>query len=97
MFFGREEGMNIEYTVQIWKEGDQFIAHAMPLEVISSGTNPEQARVALREAVQLFLDTLKDMGTLEEVLDECGYQMTGGAWVSPPWIAIEKQSTATQL
>lgn len=26
----------IEYTVQVWEEGDQFIAHAMPLDVMSS-------------------------------------------------------------
>ena len=32
--------MNIEYTVQIWQEGDQFIAHAMPLDVMSSGATP---------------------------------------------------------
>jgi len=31
--------MNIEYTVQIemWKEGDQFVAYAMPLDVMSCG------------------------------------------------------------
>ena len=26
---------DIEYTVQIWKEGGQFVAHAMPLDVMS--------------------------------------------------------------
>ena len=49
--------MEIEYHVQIWKEGDQFIAHAMPLDVASSGSSPEAARQALDEAVRLFLRT----------------------------------------
>jgi hypothetical protein len=31
--------MDIDYTVQIWREGNQFIAHAMPLDVTSSGGN----------------------------------------------------------
>ncbi|MFH1743892.1 MAG: hypothetical protein ABIH23_33215 [bacterium] len=31
------ETMNIEYTLQIWKENDQFIAHAMPLDFASPG------------------------------------------------------------
>jgi hypothetical protein len=26
----------IDYTVQIWKERDQFVAHAMPLDVMSA-------------------------------------------------------------
>jgi len=86
--------MNIEYTVQIWKECNQYIAHATPLDVVSSGPTPEDARNALKEAVHLFLDTVKEMGTLEEVLDECGYELTGNNWVSPSWVAIEKQSTA---
>ena len=28
--------MNIEYTAHIWREGDQFIAHAIPLDVMSA-------------------------------------------------------------
>jgi len=86
--------MNIEFTVQIWKEGNQYIAHATPLDVLSSGATPENARNALKEAVHLFLDTAMEMGTLEEILNECGYESSGNNWVSPPWIAIEKQSMA---
>ena len=86
--------MNVEYTVQIWKEDDQYIAHATPLDVVSSGPNPEEARAALKEAVHLFLETALEMGTLEEILDECGYESKEDTWVSPSWIAIERQSTA---
>jgi predicted RNase H-like HicB family nuclease len=67
--------MNIEYTVHIWKEGNQFVAHAMPLDVASSGQTPEHARKALDEAVHLFLVTAADMGTLNEVLQEAGYEL----------------------
>ena len=63
---------DIEFTVQIWKEGNQFVAHAMPLDVMSSGKTPEEARRALDEAVHLFLVTASDMGTLEEVLQDAG-------------------------
>lgn len=65
---------DIEFTVQIWKEGNQFVAHAMPLDVMSSGKTPEEARRALDEAVHLFLVTASDMGTLEEVLQDAGYE-----------------------
>jgi predicted RNase H-like HicB family nuclease len=83
---------DIEYTVQMWKEGNQFVAHAMPLDVMSSGKTPEEARKALDEAVHLFLVTATDMGTLDEVLQESGYELREGRWVSPSWIAIERHS-----
>jgi hypothetical protein len=75
--------INIEYTVQIWKEGNQFIAHAMPLDVMSSGPAPEAARKALDEAVHLFLVTAANTGTLEEILQEAGYELREGHWTSP--------------
>ena len=85
--------MEIEYHVQIWKEGDQFIAHAMPLDVASSGSSPEAARQALEEAVRLFLRTAADHGTLDEVLEDSGYEQDAGSWRSPAWVALERHLT----
>lgn len=87
---------DLEYTVQIWKEGDQFIAHAMPLDVMSSGATVEAARMALDEAVGLFLDTAAEVGTLEEVLQDCGFDLQQGRWVSPAWIAVERHSAVVR-
>ena len=64
--------MNIDYTVQVWQEGKQFVAHAMPLDVMSSGSTPDAARAALYEAVDLFLTTAAEMDTLDEILEEAG-------------------------
>jgi predicted RNase H-like HicB family nuclease len=88
------DSMNIEYTVQIWNEGDQFVAHAMPLDVMSSGRTPEGARAALDEAVRLFLATAADQGSLQEILRDAGYELRGGEWFSPSWVATERHSTA---
>jgi predicted RNase H-like HicB family nuclease len=54
--------MQIEFTVQTWREGNQFIAHAMPLDVASAGPTPAAARAALDEAVGLFLRTAEEHG-----------------------------------
>jgi predicted RNase H-like HicB family nuclease len=88
------EEQNIDYTVHIWEEGGQYVAHAMPLDVMSSGGTPEEARKALDEAVHVFLVTAADMGTLKEILEEAGYELKEGKWISPPWVAIEKHSVA---
>lgn len=84
--------MDIDYTVQIWREGGQFVAHAMPLDVASSGATPQAARSALEEAVKLFIQTAEQHGTLVEVLEDSGYERAGGQWRSPDWISIEKHS-----
>ena len=89
--------MNIDYTVQIWQEGAQFIAHAMPLDIMSSGASPEKAREALREAVELFFATASEMGTLSDILEEAGYWRREGEWVSPTWIAVERHSTMASI
>jgi hypothetical protein len=87
--------MNIDYTVQIWKEGEQFVAHAMPLDVASSGGTPEAARSAVDEAVRAFVDSCSNAGTLEQVLDEAGYERrAGGKWQSPFWISVERRELA---
>ncbi|KYC40448.1 hypothetical protein WA1_26340 [Scytonema hofmannii PCC 7110] len=84
--------MQINYTVQIWIEDSQFVAHAMPLDIMSSGETQEKARIALDEAVHLFLVTAADMDTLEEILQETGYKLQDGNWISPDWVAIERHS-----
>jgi len=84
----------IEYTMQIWREGVQFIAHAMPLDVMSSGKTPEEAKTALDEAVTLFLRTAEEMGTLTDVLLETGYKWENNQWACPSWVAVEKRKTA---
>jgi predicted RNase H-like HicB family nuclease len=89
--------MNIEYNAQIWKEENRYIAHAMPLDVMSAGPSPEEAIKALDEAVHLFLVTTADMGTLEEVLQESGYEFRQGGWVSPSWVAIERRSAVVTV
>jgi len=85
---------NIDYTVQIWQEDAQYVAHAMPLDVMSAGRTPAEARQAVEEAVQLFLTTAIDIGTLDEVLEEAGYRFERNDWISPRWIAIEQHLVA---
>ncbi len=84
--------MQIDYTLQIWREDGQFIAHAMPLDVASSGETPQAARAALDEAVKLFIETAERHGTLNVVLEDAGYENLGTGWRSPDWVCIEKHS-----
>ncbi len=84
--------MRVDYTVNIWREAGQFVAHAQPIDVMSSGASPEAARAAVDEAVSLFLSTARAKGTLEQVLEECSYVFRDGAWHAPEWISTEHHS-----
>lgn len=81
--------MRIDYTVRIWPEDKQFVAEAMPLNVVSAAATPGQARAAVDEAVGLFLTTAQETGTLSEVLEECGYEFREGKWRAPEPVLIE--------
>lgn len=84
--------MKIDYTVNIWREGAQYIAHAMPLDVASSGADPEAARGAVDEAVRAFVASCATAGTLDAVLEEAGYRHKAeGTWQSPAWVSIERR------
>jgi len=89
--------MTIEATIQIWREGRQFVAHAMPIDVISSGPTPDEAIAAVDEAVRLFVETARDAGTLEDVLLECGYELRDDNWVSPEFVSLERRRLAVAV
>ncbi len=82
--------VRIEHTVQVWKEGDLYVARAAPLDVMSCGKTSEEARKNLTEAVDLFLKTASAQGTLVEVLEECGYVREGNEWRAPKVLLSER-------
>ncbi len=88
--------MKLEYTVQFWREDKQFIAHAMPIDVMSSGETPEAARLAVDEAVTLFLESIIEMGTVDQVLEESGYRLVNGEWQRPEWSGVEHRSVLVE-
>lgn len=75
----------------------QYIAHAVPLDVMSAGQTPKEARKALDEAVHLFLVTAAGMGTPDDVLQESDYEFGQGGWVSTPWVAVQKHSAVVTI
>jgi predicted RNase H-like HicB family nuclease len=54
----RPELPEIDFTVQVWKEGPAYVGYAPELDVSSCGDSAAQARARLREAVSLFLEVL---------------------------------------
>jgi len=60
--------MNYHLTALIWEEDGQFVSKCSELEVASWGPTPQEAKVNLKEAVELFLENAKELGILEDIL-----------------------------
>lgn len=81
--------MDINFQMQlparIEKDGDYFVSHCPPLDVYSQGETKDKSVKHLIEAVQLFIISCIERGTLDAVLKDCGfYPVTGTNHKSNP-------------
>jgi len=53
-------------TALVWKEGDQYVSKCPELEVASCGDTIEEALENLKEAVELYIENAKELGTLDD-------------------------------
>jgi len=86
-------------NVRVWldRETGQYIAHALPIDVASHGATPEAAKAAVDEAVRGFVIAAAKHGTLQEVMEECGYERQGQDWVAPKLVADEERLLTTAV
>lgn len=68
--------MNIQHfiivTFKIWREGSSFVSKCEELGVASCGDTVEAAFEAVRDATELYLNTLEEEGEIERVFAERG-------------------------
>ena len=55
------------------RDGDQWIAWCLPLDVLSQGDSKPKAVASLREAVQLWFESSIQRGVLDDALREAGF------------------------
>ena len=55
--------------------GAHYVSVCPPLDVLSQGDSEEAALANLAEALQLFIESCFERGTLEEVLKDCGFAL----------------------
>ncbi len=71
---------NLTFTAQVFKEGKQYVSFNPELRVASCGKTPLEARQALSRAMGAFIRAAKEMGTLDEILEEAGFVKTRDEW-----------------
>lgn len=82
--------IEIDLTMQIWKEGNMYVSYSPELDISSCGETPEEAKKNLHEAVEAFLEEAESMGTLKNILEESGFIKDETVWKRPQIITTEK-------
>jgi hypothetical protein len=73
----KEEFMELKATIEIWKKGKWYIARIPELDFVAQGRNLEEAKANLLEVARIQFAEMKEMGTLDEYLGECGFIRVG--------------------
>jgi predicted RNase H-like HicB family nuclease len=86
--------MNLSIRVEIFKEDDVYVALSPELNVSSFGETIDEAKESIREAIEGFLQECREMGSLNEVLEESGFLRVENNWQSRIPVAEENLALA---
>lgn len=64
---------SVQVSVNVRRDGRRYVASCPPLDVVSQGDSEHKALENLTEAIQLFITTCFEIGTLHTVLTQSGF------------------------
>lgn len=73
----------VSLPVTFLREGKQFVAYSPALDLSTSAATLEAAEKRFDEVVHIFFEELLRKGTLEEVLEDLGWQKVDQEWEPP--------------
>lgn len=68
--------IEVMLTGTLFKDGNYWVAYSPELNVSSFGNTQKEAKAALNEALQLFLEDITERGTMYEALKELGWNIS---------------------
>jgi hypothetical protein len=88
------DNVNARIPVILFEEGAKFVAYSPAIDLSTCGDSEEQARKRFVEAATIFFDEITHMGTIDDVLIECGWQKVPGkqTWLPPQLQALHKRA-----
>ena len=85
--------MKLNITIETWQKKDRVVAKCPELDFVAQGTTKEEAKINLLEVSQIQFEEMTELGTLNEYLDECGYEKTNNVAIPlSEMIGFEKYS-----
>lgn len=83
----------IQLNMEVWLEGDMYIAYIPQLDLSSCGKTVSEAKNNLKEAAELFFEETDRLGTTKQILEESGFKFVNG-WQAPKIITRERINVA---
>lgn len=77
----------VKLSVMFLKEGKRFVAYSPALDISTSASTFKEAKKRFEELVDIYFDELVKMGTLDEVLTECGWRKVNRHYIPPRFIS----------
>lgn len=87
----------LQIPVTFFKEGKHVIAYTPALDLSTFGTTLAQAQKRFAEVVEIFFEETIKMGTLEDVLLECGWEKRRNEFLPPTIISQGLASVSVPL
>ncbi len=85
--------MELKMTIEIWSKGSRYIAKCPELDFVSQGESREEAKRNLLEVIEIQFEEMREMDTLDDYLQECGYKFeNGNAFPTSEMVGFEKQA-----
>jgi hypothetical protein len=95
MLMHKKKKQDVSTTIPVitFREGDKVIAYSPAFDLCTFGSDEEHAKKRFNEAVTIFLQECMKMGTLEEVLEECGWHRLKDKtdWIAPVVSSIRQE------
>lgn len=78
-------GVNISFSLplSVLKEGEYFIAFSPALDLSTCGLTYSEAKARFQEVVQIFFEEITAKGSLDQVLQNLGWERVRKEWVPP--------------
>jgi len=74
--------MKLKLTEELWKEGNMYVSYCPELDIASCGENVDQAKKNLKEVILINLEEAQKLGTLDDLLQEAGFDEAQGILAS---------------
>ena len=85
--------MELKVTIETWAKESWYIAKCQELDFVAQGRTMEEAKSNLREVVEIQFEEMKEMGTLNDYLQECGFKFENDIAVPlSEMVSFEKQA-----
>ncbi|MDA2936490.1 hypothetical protein MYX06_04700 [Patescibacteria group bacterium AH-259-L05] len=91
----RKVNLQFSLPVTILKEKNRFVAYSPTIDLSTSGKTYNEAQSRFTESSLIFFEEIINKGTIDDVLNELGWQKIKKRWQAP--VVVSQQSETVSV